>query len=148
MLSAWQGLIESGLGEKPEMYVPAADVLEKETALSKAVAMTRKAPILDPPPTSGETGNIPHSFFPRGPPAAYGSRNQYHTTSAICSAGEGPSLGEEAAILPALVVRPKASIPRATPACKSPNPNMGDNGPDQNPSPTHTSASIPSTGAQ
>ena len=147
LVSAWQGLLESGMDEDPEMSVPAVEVLslcqrtlclvgnaselisqerrssilgaidpswtkygtdpypksgrslfgddlksaladkvEGDTALSKAVALTRKGKSYSqsgaPPPFPRRGRQHTTQFFPRGPPAGYGSRqgrNMYHT---------------------------------------------------------------------
>ena len=147
VVSAWQGLIESGLNDETNMSVPAEEVLticqrtlclvgnaselvaqerrskileavdpawakyaqdsfpkagktllgddfksalvdrvEKDAALSKAVAMTKRAKSTPQATSSYFTrrdGQRPSQFFPRGPPAGYGSRrgkNPHHTT--------------------------------------------------------------------
>ena len=75
------------------------DKVEKDTALSMAVAMTRKGK--NPTRTSStyfrRDRQHTSQFFPRGPPAAYGSRqdrNQYHTTSGhVFGRGGVPSSG-------------------------------------------------------
>ena len=96
------------------------DKVEKDTALSKAVAMTRKGK--NPTRTSStfyfrRDRQHTSQFFPRGPPAAYGSRqgrNQYHTTSGhVFGRGGVPASGRRQ---PSSQPQPKASIPRATPA--------------------------------
>ena len=159
VISAWQGLIEGGIDEDPEMSVPAVEVLslcqrticlvgnaselisqerrskvleaidttwskygakqypeagkmlfgegfkatltekvEKDTALAKAVAITRKGKRITESATSSSftrkdrQRNI--QFFPRGPPAAYGSRQgkmQYHTQPSHCRPRELPN---------------------------------------------------------
>ena len=149
VISAWQGLIEGGIDEDPEMSVPAVEVLslcqrticlvgnaselisqerrskvleavdtswsrygteqypdagkmlfgesfkttltervEKDTALAKAVAITKKGKRITesgtPSPFTRRERQRNIQFFPRGPPAAYGSRQgkwQYHTQS-------------------------------------------------------------------